>query len=352
MSGVRERRRWRRTIGSAALIVCIIGTLLFLWVARTQAIAMLHYTRAEGAKRTARPEQLSVREKIKVVLNGVSVPRPENSTDPNSLRLPFETLDVINGRGDTLEVWRIPFASATVSPSAPRVLMFHGYAASKDSLLSTALQFQKLGCECWLVDFYGSGGSTGDSTSFGWYESGDVASVASAARAADEPLSQKQPLVLYGTSMGGSAIMRALADLDVDADGAIVESVFGSFRETVAKRFQLMHLPAFPAADLLLWFGGRELGFDALQHNPIDYASRIDTPVLLLHGRHDTRATIDQAEAIHAALVGPATLVDFDAGHQMLAPHLPKKWREAVRTFLGENTDPSLPVLSPTAVPQ
>lgn len=121
--------------------LCVLGALLFLWVARTQALAMLRYTRAEDAERTVRPEQLSVVEKIKVVFTGVSVPRPENSTDPNSLKLPFETLQVVNGRGDTLEVWRIPLASATVSPLAPRVLMFHGYAASKDTLLSTALQF-------------------------------------------------------------------------------------------------------------------------------------------------------------------------------------------------------------------
>jgi len=138
--------------------------------------------------------------------------------------------------------------------------------------------------------------------------------------------------------MVGSSIMRALAELDVAADGAIIESVFGSFRGTVASRFHLMHLPAFPAADLLLWFGGRELGFDALQHNPTDYATRIDTPLLLLHGRHDTRATIDQAEAIRGALAGPAILVDFDAGHQMLAPHLPEQWREAVRTFFDRHT--------------
>ena len=336
MSGVRDRRRRRRKLVAASFFVCISSVLLFLWVARTQAIAMLHYTRAEGVERTARPEQLSMRQKASVIFSGVSVPRPENSIDPNSLNLPFESLHIANSRGDTLEVWRIPYATATVSPSAPRVLMFHGYAASKDSLLSTALYFQKLGCECWLVDFYGSGGSTGDSTSFGWYESGDVASVAVAARAADDQLSQRQPIILYGTSMGGAAIMRALAELDVDADGAIVESVFGSFRETVAKRFQLMHLPAFPAADLLLFFGGRELKFDPHRHNPVDYASRIATPMLLLYGRHDTRATLETAGKIRTSLAGPASLTDFDAGHQMLAPHSPDQWTDAVASFLKQ----------------
>jgi len=331
------------------LIPCGLGVLLFLWVARTQAIAMLHYTRAPGVERTAAPENLSMLRKAGIIFSGVSIPRPENSTDPNSVNMPFEAFEVDNGRDDILEIWRIPVASPAASLAAPRVLMFHGYAASKVSLLTTAEEFRNLGCECWLVDFYGSGGSTGESTSFGWFEAEDVVSVVAAA---DGGLNQDRPTILYGTSMGGSAIMRAVADLDVKVDGVIVESVFGNFRETVAKRFHLMHLPAFPAADLLLWFGGQELGFNAHRHNPIDYATRIDLPLLLLHGRSDTRATIDQVEIIRTSLSGPATLVEFDAGHQMLAPRFPERWREAVQTFFDREVAASVPVLAPGKIGQ
>lgn len=58
--------------------------------------------------------------------------------------------------------------------------------------------------------------------------------------------------------------------------------------------------------------------------------------MLLLHGYRDTRATVEMTKKIRASLVGPATLVEFDAGHQMLAAQFPIKWSTAVQTFLKQ----------------
>ena len=157
----------------ALLISLALGCVLFLWIARTQARAMFRFVDAQGAERTARPEHLSLFEKTGVILGGVTVPRPENTSDPKATHgLDFETHQLANDRGDTLEYWTIPGESR--DSSAPLVLLFHGYAASKESLLPCAAEFRRLGCECWLVDFFGSGGSTGNHTTFGWYEANDV----------------------------------------------------------------------------------------------------------------------------------------------------------------------------------
>ena len=81
-----------------------------------------------------------------------------------------------------------------------------------------------------MVDFYGSGDSSGESTSFGYYEADDVVAVL-------EQAPDDRRIILYGISMGGAALMRACAELDAKPDAIIVESVFPNFRETVAARF-------------------------------------------------------------------------------------------------------------------
>ncbi len=313
---------------------------LLLAVARTQARAMFHYVDLPLEMRTARPESLSLGSKMKVLFGGVTVPRPQNHSDPRSAHgWDFDRIEIDNGRGENLEVWRIPSGrtgyAASSAEGAPLALMFHGYAASKGSLLPAAVQLRQLGCDCWLVDFFGSGGSSGDHTTFGWAEADDVAAVFREAQASSAyDLEKRRPIILYGASMGGAAVMRAMADLGVDADAALVESVFSDLRGTVANRFHLMQLPAFPAADLLLYFGGRDLNFDPREHCPRDYAPRIDVPTLLLHGDRDTRAPLADAQRIRENFSGPASLVAFDAEHQTLAASHPEQWRNAVRDFL------------------
>jgi pimeloyl-ACP methyl ester carboxylesterase len=341
-----RRPIWLRRCVLAALVLGLIGTSLLLWIARTQAHAMFRFVDEATAVRTTRPEHLTVMQKAKVIVGGVTVPRPRDTTDPlKTHRLAFSTATIDNGRGHTLAYWKIE--APDTSPAAPLALLFHGYAASKESLLPAALQLRQLGCECWLVDFFGSGDSTGDHTTFGWLEAHDVDVVARMAHKGESNKEQPRPVILYGVSMGGSAVMRALAELDTPADGAIIESVFHNLRGTVAQRFQLMKLPAFPAADLLLWFAGRELDFDARKHNPLDFAPRIQTPTLLLHGSHDTRAPVDKAQEIRIALAGQAEMVEFDAAHHLLANKNPDLWRQSAATFLL-----NLPSVRPVSEPQ
>jgi alpha/beta superfamily hydrolase len=58
------------------------------------------------------------------------------------------------------------------------VLMFHGYTACKASVLAEAKSFHDLGFATLLVDFRGSGGSSGCDTSIGMLEAEDVARTA------------------------------------------------------------------------------------------------------------------------------------------------------------------------------
>src|SRR3954469_25800026 len=125
-----------------------------------QAWAMTHYS-AAGAT-TARPEELSFAQKMAAIFTGINVPRPRNEHTPSDVGLRYETrLIPANGSG-TLEAWYI----AADAP-AGLVLMFTGYAQSKDTLLAEAAAFHDMGFSSLMVDFRGAGGSSGDNTTLG-----------------------------------------------------------------------------------------------------------------------------------------------------------------------------------------
>jgi len=183
------------------------------------------------------------------------------------------------------------------------------------------------------VDFRGSGGSSGDDTTLGVREAADVAlSVAYARRIWPE-----QPLVLYGISMGSAAVLRAIAAAGVRPDAVILESPFDRLLATTRNRFRAMGLPAFPSAELLLFWGGVQQGFDGFAHNPVDYAAGVDCPALLLHGERDPRVTVEQAGMVFERLPGPKERVLFPgAGHEMLIAAAPELWYQSVARFLEQ----------------
>ncbi len=163
---------WRRIITRRKLkIAGILGALLVVAinaVAFLHARAMTHFV--TSGDRTPPPERMTTGQKLRVLFAGVRVPRPENLQTPRAVGLDFETVRFAGARGIQLEAWHI-------RPPVPRgiVLLFHGYSASKDSLLAAAQVFHELGYETLLVDFYGSGGSGGNGTSIGYHEADDVA---------------------------------------------------------------------------------------------------------------------------------------------------------------------------------
>jgi pimeloyl-ACP methyl ester carboxylesterase len=97
-----------------------------------------------------------------------------------------------------------------------------------------------------------------------------------------------------------------------------------------------MGLPAFPGAQLLVFWGSVQCGFNGFAHDPAEYARSVDGRVLLLHGEADVRVTQAQAEAIYRNLAGDKQLVTLaGAGHDSYLATDPSAWKAAVRRFLA-----------------
>jgi alpha-beta hydrolase superfamily lysophospholipase len=311
-------------IGAATVGACVLAFGALNVVAYRQAWAFTHFERS--GPRTPPPQQLTLLAKARVLVAGARVPRPRNRRTPADFKLPFER-HVYPGWDDIpLEAWRIP-----ASPSRGTVVLFHGHADCKASLLAPARALRELGWTTFLVDFHGSGGSGGNDTSIGFHEATDVV------RSLDyvAGLADHGPIVLFGTSMGAAAVLHAARLFSTQPAGIVLECPFDRFSRTVERRFEQMGVPRFPAEPLLLFWGGRVEGFDPLAFNPVDDAADVRVPTLLLHGDRDAFITVEEARSIVARLGGPSTLhVLQGVGHESFVIARPDEWRETLRTFL------------------
>lgn len=312
----------------SALWLAFAALLALNFVAYRQAYGMTHFR--YGGSKTRKPELLSFFDKVRVLLMGVTIPKPMNLYTPEDVGLPFQVHRFRSYSDVELEAWYIPQAS-----SQGVVLMFHGYAGCKSNLVDESQEFHRLGYEVFLVDFRGSGGSGGSQTSIGFYEGIDVAR---AVRYCQWHFGNR-PVILYGQSMGSSAILRAVHSEGMRPTAIIVECPFDSMLNTVKNRFYSMGVPPFPSAHLLVFWGGLQQGFNAFSHNPAEYARAVHCPMLLMHGALDARVSLGEMQTIFNNLSGKKRFELFrNVGHGAYLARDPMKWRNSVATFLQECT--------------
>jgi alpha-beta hydrolase superfamily lysophospholipase len=266
-------------------------------------------------------------EQLRTLVMGVAIPRPQNRQTPSDHYLPYETRQIQLPGGEMLEGWFVPHPQ-----SRGVILMFTGYAGVKDGLLTPSATVFQLGYSSFLVDFRGAGGSSGSDTTLGLREAEDVAAAFAYARASWPG----QPLILYGVSMGSAAILRAVAVEGVRPDGLILEGTFDNLLTTVRHRFDAVGAPGSPAAELLVFWGSLQMGYNGFTHNPAQYAAAVECPTLLMSGARDPWVRPAETQTVAQHLHGPVQVVEVpDMGHDMPFVYwAPKLWRQSVAELL------------------
>jgi alpha-beta hydrolase superfamily lysophospholipase len=318
-----KKTKPRRALAAAA-IASLAAFAALNAVAYRHARAMLVFSKS-GEKTKPAPS-LTRLQKLAVLLEGVNLPHIPDSDDPSSRGLAFRSVRIPYG-SSYLDAWEI----AARKPRG-RVLMFHGYGASKSSLLNAAALLHGLDLDLVLVDFPGYGGSPGTMTTIGYREAEAVRAVYE--WSCDRSISG--PLILDGVSMGAAAVLRAVGVLGASPDALILESPFDRLSNTTRHRFAAMGLPSFPFVDLLLFWGGQLAGMDAFAHDPAAYARGVRCPTLLMAGDRDRYVLPEETQAVFSALAGPKTLELFPgAGHEDLSKASPRLWRSRAAAFLA-----------------
>ena len=257
----------------------------------------------------------------KTLLLGINVPRPENDVKPEKI---FEELSLNNENGN-IKGWILEPDSIIGT-----VILSHGYKASMSKLLPYAKAILDMGYRTVLYDSTGSGDSEGNHCTIGYKEAKDLKTVF-------EHIKRTKSGDIYtlGTSMGAALTLRSVAEEGIQPKGIIIQCPFGSMKDAAKSRFRNIGVPFFGLGHLLVFWGGAQNGFNGFNHNPADYAKKVNIPTLHIWGAKDDRVMRHETDAIFNNLAGEKELVILENGeHSGLVLSEPMKWKSSVRAFL------------------
>jgi uncharacterized protein len=313
--------------GKNFLRFSFVAFVLLNVVAYFHAYKFTHFADS-NLQKTKNPEKLTTVDKVKTLVFGVSNPKPTNKAKPTR----FETVELQSNK--KISCWYATKKYNSIQDSTKgTIILFHGYSAEKSTMLDKAEEFEKLHFNVLLVDFMGCGASEGNQTTLGYMEALEV-------KTAVEFLNKKgeKNIYLFGTSMGAVAILKSVADYNLNVKAIIIECPFGSMYQTTCARFNTMGVPTFPMAGLLVFWGGVQNGFWAFGHNPTQYAKQIKCPTLVLYGQQDKSVSKQEIDDIYKNLASKKVLKTYkNAGHENYLIKYKSEWIADVDSFLRAN---------------
>ncbi|MEM9982208.1 MAG: alpha/beta hydrolase, partial [Bacteroidota bacterium] len=267
-------------------------------------------------------DKLSFQKKLKYLFGGVATPRPINDQLP---KVPYETVYLESDSGNRLEGWLLPIQYAKGT-----IIILPGYTNVKSHFLDEAYALRKLlPYNILLLDFSAHGGSTGNMTSIGYFEALDIACAYTYAQTLDEDV------ILYGISMGAVAALRAVSELDIVPKALLLECPYESMLKAVHNRFEMVGIPSFGLAEILVFWGGVQNGYWAFDLESTHYAANINVPTLLMYGALDKRVEREEVDRIYKQLPSPKMFKVFeDVGHSSYYAKHPRIWRSTIKNFL------------------
>lgn len=220
-------------------------------------------------------------------------------TQPRDYGLRSEPLDVDVEDSIKLKGW---FVFAKTDTPMGTIILLHGIADSKESLLGFADTLARLGYNCILYDSRAHGESGGTDCTFGYYEKTDVSAYINAAT---KRFTSLEPFGIYGNSLGAAVAIQTMA-IDRRIMCGIVESPFATLREVIYDYWKrLSGLPIRFIPNDALRNSERIAHFVADSVKPEESAKRIGCPVLVAHGDQDKHISIDYGKRVYRNLRSP-----------------------------------------------
>ncbi len=237
--------------------------------------------------------------------------------DPKNFGITYEEVTLETKDGYTLANW-VFLPEGEVKG---RVVFFHGNAENISTHFGSVRWLPKAGYEVLLVDYRGFGKSTGVpmlpdvisdmQLSYDWMRSRSE--------------TDGKPVYVLGQSIGASLSVIAIAGFDVQPSCVVLDAGFASFKDMARISFQrswLFWSFAYPASWLL-----------PDEFEPMDYASRITSPVLQLHSPIDPVVPFAQGQKLNGFLPQARWL---ETGGPHIATFNKKEYREEVLSFWQE----------------
>ncbi len=218
---------------------------------------------------------------------------------PQSYDLRYDDVEFTSRDGDvTLRGWYLP-----ANDRAPTLIFVHGITSNRtaDEAMDLAARLIKEGFNILMFDLRGHGESDGERVSGGYHERQDVLGAFDFLEDRGTPIER---VGVLGFSMGaGTSLLVAAEEPRMRA--LVADSTYAKVSDLIAQEtarttvFPEWIVPVFvPGARLLAdWLYGIKMG----ELVPEEAVSRIDYPILVIHGTADTRIRHSHGVRVHQA---------------------------------------------------
>jgi uncharacterized protein len=234
-------------------------------------------------------------------------PTRELSATPADAGLEFVDVTFEAEDGENLHGWWVPGRSDGVT-----LLWFHGNAGNLgDRVGLLELLHDELGIGIFAIDYRGYGRSEGKPSEDGLYADAQAALEAAQNHAG----ASSEEMVVFGQSLGAAVAVELASSHPVR--GVVLEAAFTSIRDMARHHYSF--LPVWPLL---------RTSFDSESR-----IARIDTPLLMIHGRNDDIVPLDLGRKLFGAAEEPKELIEVEgAGHNDV--YLRAEFTAALKTFL------------------
>jgi hypothetical protein len=234
-------------------------------------------------------------------------PTRELSATPADAGLEFEDVTIEAEDGVNLHGWWVPGQSDDVT-----LLWFHGNAGNLGDRVGLLEQLHdELGIGIFAIDYRGYGRSEGKPSEAGLYADAQAA-LEGAQRQAG---ANSEEIVVFGQSLGAAVAVELASSHPVR--GVVLEAAFTSIRDMARHHYSF--LPVWPLL---------RTSFDSESR-----IARIDTPLLMIHGRDDDIVPLDFGRKLFGAAEEPKELIEVEgAGHNDV--YLKAEFTAALKVFL------------------
>lgn len=181
------------------------------------------------------------------------------------------------------------------------IIFHHGYSATRLRVLKYYPLFKEYECSLLFFDVRHHGDSTGDFTTYGYYEKEDLKEII-------EYFQNKTGLVdhqiaLVGESMGASIIIQFAGYSKRKFKMILAESPFSSLKKIVKERASILYtkysILFLPGA---LFLANLRTNSNLTMSSPLFYAKDLRTPILIIHSKADDYTKYQHSEEIYNAI--------------------------------------------------
>jgi len=216
------------------------------------------------------------------------------------------------------------------------IILLHGIRAYKEHFIKLSKELAKNGYQSVAMDSRAHGESSGTHCTFGVKEKKDISTLITILL---EQEKANDNIGVWGQSLGGAIALQAMG-MDKRIKFGIIESTFSDFG-IIANDYFKYHIgfSVRPFTNYLVDRAGKIADFSPDEAKPVDFCTKINQPILIVHGTEDRRINIGYGKENFKAIKSEQKefLEVLEANHLTVWKTGGKAYFEKVYRFLERN---------------